>query len=84
MVCFDYLNPIGNAFIMATTDVVELDFEENLFSARASIEESFLTLVIKKKSLFRKFFIHSFTCAYPLSWWHICEGQFLNVGFLAK
>jgi hypothetical protein len=34
--------------------------------------------------LFIKLSIPSFACAYPLAWWHICEGKFLNVGFPVK
>jgi hypothetical protein len=34
--------------------------------------------------MFKRLFISSFACAGPLTWWHIHEGQFLNVGSFTK
>jgi hypothetical protein len=41
MVCFDQLNPVVNAFVIATIDVVGLELKENMFGVGVSIEESF-------------------------------------------
>ncbi len=84
MVCFDQLNPIANTSAIAVVDVVEPKLKENMFGVGASSEESSWALVIEELSLFRRLFISSSTCADPLAWWQMHEGQFQNVGFLVK
>jgi hypothetical protein len=84
MVCFDRLNLVASTFAIATIYVARLELEENLFGVGASIEESSQALVIGELSLFGRLSIPSFACAYPLAWWWMHEGQFPNVGFLAK
>jgi hypothetical protein len=84
MVCFDQLNPIVSTSTIASVDVAWPKLEENMFRVWASIEEPSWALVIGELSLFRRLFISSSTCAYPLAWWQMHEGQFQNVGFLAK
>lgn len=41
-------------------------------------------MVVGELSLFRRLSIPSSACADPLAWWLMHEGQFPNVGFLAK
>ncbi len=48
------------------------------------IEESFQALITGKLSLFRRLSISSSKCANPLTWWHMHEHQFTNVGFLVE
>jgi len=50
------------------------------------MEESSWTLVIGEVSLFQMLTIPipPSMCANPLVWWKTQEGQFPNVGFLAK
>jgi hypothetical protein len=50
----------------------------------ASIEECSKTLVTKELSLLRKLSISSSTCANPLTWWWMHEGQFLDMSFFAN
>jgi hypothetical protein len=83
MVCFEWLNPN----IVTSTKLIDdvgLELEQNMFRTGALIEESFWALVIRELSLFRKLFISSSTCAYSLTWWHMHEGLFPNVGFFYK
>jgi len=84
MVCFDWLNLITGTSTFATIYVAKPKLEENSFGVGVSIEESFSALVTWELSLFRRLFIPSFACADPLAWWQMYEGQFPNVGFLAK
>ncbi len=72
MVCFEWLNP---NIVRSTTliDDARLELEQNMFGMGALIEEYFQTLVIRELSLFRRLFISSSTCAYPLNWWHMHE-----------
>ncbi len=79
IMCFERLNL--NTIAYATTiDDARLELGKNMFGMGASIEESFRTLVTRELFLF----IFSFACGNPLTWWCIHEGQFLNVGSLAK
>ncbi len=79
IMCFERLNL--NTIAYATTiDDAGLELEENMFKMGASIEESFQALVTGELFLF----IFSFACGNPLTWWCMHEGQFSNVGFLAK
>jgi hypothetical protein len=55
-----------------------------LFGVGALIEEFSQVLVRGELSLFRRLSILSFACVDPLTWWRMHEGQFPNVGFLAK
>jgi hypothetical protein len=55
-----------------------------MFGVGASIEESSWALNIGELFLFRRLSISSSTCADPLTWWQMHEGQFPNVIFLAK
>jgi hypothetical protein len=86
MVCFEWLNLIAvNASIVAVIiNVVGEEFEENMFDVGASIEESSRALVTIKLSLFKRLFVLPFIYGDPLAWWCIHEGQFPNMGFLAK
>jgi hypothetical protein len=63
---------------------VRLDLKENMFGVGVSIKEISWTLIRRKLFLFKRFFIPPLTCANPLAWWCIHEGQFPNVGFHAK
>jgi hypothetical protein len=78
MVCFDWLNLVVGTSVIATIDVVGPQFEENMFGVGVSIEESSQALVTRELYLFRRLSIPS------LAWWRMHEGQFPNVGFLAK
>jgi hypothetical protein len=84
MVCFDWLNLVAGTFVISAIDVARPELEENMFGVGASIEKSSHTLIIRELSLFRRLSIPSSTCADPLAWWWMHEGQFPNVGFLAK
>jgi hypothetical protein len=74
-VCFERLNPITvNASTIATiVDVEGEEFEENMFSVEASIEESSRALVIGELSLFRRLSVLPSTCVDPFTWWCIHE-----------
>jgi hypothetical protein len=67
-----------------TIDDARLELEKNVFEMKALIEESSQTLVIGELTLFKRLSIFSSACANPLIWWCMHEGQFSNVGFLAK
>jgi hypothetical protein len=85
MVCFHWLNPIFSTSAITTINVVGLELEKNMFGIWASIEECSRALVVSGKlSLFKRFSPPSFACADPLACWWMHEGQFPNVGFLAK
>jgi len=84
MVCFDLLNPDVGTSTIATIDVIRPKLEENMFGVGTSIEESSQTLVTGELSLFKRLFIPSSTCANPLAWRWMHEGQFSNLGFFAK
>jgi hypothetical protein len=73
MVCFEWLNPIAiSASTVATiVNVVVEEFEENMFGAEASIEESSCALVIGEIILFRKLFVLPYACVDPFIWWCI-------------
>jgi len=73
MVCFEWLNPSSIAIITIVDDV-GLEFEKNMFGMGTSIEESFLALIIRELSMFRRLSISSSTCADLLTWWHMHEG----------
>jgi hypothetical protein len=61
-----------------------IEKETNMFGAGAPMEKSSQTLVIGESSLFRRLVIPPSMCANLLVWWKTHEGQFPNVGFLAK
>jgi len=84
MVCFDWLNHVVGTYVILAIDDARLKLEENMFGVGASIEESFQALITRELSLFRKLSIPSSTCADSLAWWRMHEGQFPNLGFLAK
>ncbi len=83
MVCFERLN-LSIVVIVTTTNDEKLELEQNMFEMGVSVEESSQTLVTAELSLLKKFYVSSSACANPLTWWHMHEGQFPNVGFLAK
>jgi hypothetical protein len=61
-----------------------IEKETNMFGVGAPMEESSWTLVIGESSLFQRLAIPPSMCANLLVWWKTHEGQFPNVGFLAK
>jgi hypothetical protein len=73
--------------VVASNDGIGLHVEEdetNMFGVGASMEESSQALVTRKLSLFWRLAIFPPMCANPLPRWKTHDGQFLNVGFLAK
>jgi hypothetical protein len=84
MVCFDWLNLVVGTFAIVAIYAARPKLEENLFGVGVSIEESSRALITQELSLFGRFSIPSFACVDPLAWRWMHEGQFPNVGFLAK
>jgi hypothetical protein len=55
-----------------------------MFGVGASMEKNSWALIIRELSLFLRLAIPPPMCVDPFDWWKTHEGQFLNVGILAK
>jgi hypothetical protein len=89
MIIFDVLNPIVQTFATQVdgsyVEVIVFEKKDNnIFGVGAFVEESSCALVVGKLSIFKRLSIILVAFADPLSWWHIHETQFPNVGLLVE
>lgn len=86
MTIFDPLNPIIAIFVAPCDGlIVQVEKEDdNMFGVINSMQESSWAFVAIDFSLFERLSILHSMFVNPLALWQTCEGQFLNVGFLAK
>lgn len=84
--CFDKMNLITNAYVVAIVDVVGPNVEKNMFGLKASSEEPFWALTTEKLSLFKKLyrFLHRYTCKSTSFVAHAHESKFPNLVFFVK
>jgi hypothetical protein len=84
MVCFHQLNLIVQECNIDGPNEELNEEDTNIFGDGVFIEKSSRAFVTRELSLFRRFPTLQAACNDLLAWWHINEGQFPNVAFLAK